>query len=149
MPLDYETDFMADVFNGTPKQASSGTEYSGWRIDFTPDSPTVVRARLRRGRGKNRNNVKDDSGTVVIRNYVPLGRIEDVESNSRLRQWHARCARYRALTGYLGGGARVGIDSGTPKDGVAQPGGSNDPLADLQRQEEWSDIRGGILGVSH
>lgn len=143
MPLVDLSDIMADVFSGTVKKDSGTPQNEGWRLDFTPDSPTVVRARLRRGRGKNRNNVKDESGTVVKRNYVPLGRIEDVESNPKYRQWHSRCAQYRKNTGFRSG-QRVGVDSGTPKNGVAQPEkvGSIHPLLDLEGQEEWHAIRG-------
>lgn len=139
---------MSDVFSGTPVQPRA-TEYNGWRLDFTPDSPTVVRARLRRGRGKKRNNVKDESGTVIIRNYVPLGRIEDVENNPAYRQWHTRCAEYRRKTGNLSSGTGVGVDSGTPKNGVAQPERGLHPPLDVEGQEEWARVRGGNMGYTH
>lgn len=140
---------MEDVFSGTEKKASGTEKREGWRLDFTADSPLVVRARLRRGRGKNRNNVKDESGTVIIRNYVPLGRIEDVEANQKLRQWHARCRAYRVKTGYLGGGVTMGVDSGTPKGRVAQSERRDDPIIDPERQAEWANLRRGVLGNTH
>jgi len=149
VPLVDFSSIMEDVFSGTVKKASGTVKKDGWRLDFTADSPSVVRARLRRGRGKGRNNVKDESGTVIVRNYVPLGRIEDVENDQKLRRWHARCKSYRSKTGYLGSGDAVGVDSGTPKRGVAQPERSDDPLIDPDGQEKWSEIRGGILGVRH
>lgn len=78
---------------------SSGT---GWRLEFVIErssSGTVARGRLRRGRGKNRRNIVRPDGTIV-RNFVPLGKIEDIERD--YPQWHARCAAFRRATGYNG-----------------------------------------------
>jgi len=63
------------------------------RLDFTPDSKNVVRARLRSGSGKNRS--KKNGGA-----YVPLGRIEDVYNDPYYQEFHGRCEEYAERTGY-------------------------------------------------
>ena len=59
------------LFGDAPATGQSATPKLRIRLDFTPDSPAIVRARLRSGSGKNRS--KRHGGI-----YVPLGRIEDV-----------------------------------------------------------------------
>ena len=71
-----------------------------WRLDFVADNPTTVRARLRRGSGKNRNNVYDERGNISVRNYLPLGTIEDVYHDPTYKQWQKRCEGFCATTGY-------------------------------------------------
>jgi hypothetical protein len=70
-----------------------------WRLDFSPNNG-IIRARLRRGSGRNRANVKDENGIIIKRNFVPLGTIEDVYENKKFKQWQKRCEEYCRSTDY-------------------------------------------------
>lgn len=97
------------------------------RLDFNPDGPGVVRARLRSGSGKNRN--KSNGGI-----YVPLGRIEDVYGDPYYSEWHSRCEQYASKTGYklVKSGSGIRPNDSTANHGMDQP-------AEIRRESVLED----------
>ena len=115
---------LTDAYSGTktpgadiPKRGRGRPKSDHWRLDFSPDNGTI-RARLRRGSGKNRANVKEN-GIIIRYNFMPLGTIEEVYSDKTYRQWQKRCEGYCNRTGYQFSGARNSDAVEPAKTGMA------------------------------
>jgi hypothetical protein len=116
------TEFYSGTKSTAEKRGRGRPKSNHWRLDFSPDNG-IIRARLRRGSGRNRANVKDENGIIIERHFMPLGKIEDVYGNKTFRQWHKRCEQYASRTGYTiaterGGSGDRNVDR-TPEAGVA------------------------------